>query len=70
MDLSTCRPAVRGVLFGGTLEAAASKLLEFRKSDGTNELERPNISLSNLCNLNLQIKKSLSFNWRDTKKGN
>ena len=28
MDLSTCRPAVRGVLFGGTLEAAASKLLE------------------------------------------
>ena len=25
--LPTCRPAVRGVLFGGTLEAAASKLL-------------------------------------------
>jgi len=34
MDLSTLPcAAVRGVLFGGTLEAAASKLLEFRKSD-------------------------------------
>ena len=41
MDLSTLPcAAVRGVLFGGTLEAAASKLLEFRKSDGRNELER------------------------------